>query len=58
MPYVPFADRIAGLRPTAVNRVLQEVRMLQDEGQPLVSLMRDSPIRQRRRTSSRPRGRP
>ena len=40
MPYVPFADRVSQLRPTAVNRVLQEVRRLQAEGRSLVSLMR------------------
>ena len=43
MAYVHFADRIAGLRPTAVNRVLQEVRNLQNTGRPLVSLMRGQP---------------
>ncbi len=43
MAYVPFADRVSRLRPTAVNRVLQEVRKLQAEGRPLVSLMRGQP---------------
>jgi aspartate aminotransferase len=43
MPYVPLADRVSRLRPTAVNRVLQEVRQLQAEGRPLVSLMRGQP---------------
>jgi aspartate aminotransferase len=43
MPYLPFAERITGLRPTAVNRVLQEVRQLQTEGSPIVSLMRGQP---------------
>jgi aspartate/methionine/tyrosine aminotransferase len=43
MAYVHFAERIAGLRPTAVNRVLQEVRKAQNEGRPLVSLMRGQP---------------
>jgi len=43
MPYVPFAERVSRLRPTAVNRVLQEVRQLQAEGRPLVSLMRGQP---------------
>src|SRR5262249_7058073 len=37
------ADRVTGLRPTAVNRVLQEVRKLQAEGKVLVSLMRGQP---------------
>src|SRR6202034_705268 len=37
------AERITGLRPTAVNRVLHEVRQLQTEGRPLVSLMRGQP---------------
>jgi len=40
---VPFGERVARLRPTAVNRVLQEVRQLQAEGRPLVSLMRGQP---------------
>ncbi len=43
MPNVPFADRISRLRPTAVNRVLQEVRKLQNVECPLVSLMRGQP---------------
>src|SRR5262249_53872824 len=38
-----FAERVASLRPTAVNRVLQEVRALQTEGRSLVSLMRGQP---------------
>ena len=43
MAYVPFADRVSRLRPTAVNRVLHEIRQLQAEGTPLVSLMRGQP---------------
>src|SRR5580700_2401873 len=43
MPNVPFADRVSRLRPTAVNRVLQEVRHLQSAGRSLVSLMRGQP---------------
>jgi aspartate/methionine/tyrosine aminotransferase len=43
MAYVPFADRVSRLRPTAVNRVLQEVRQLQAGGQSLISLMRGQP---------------
>jgi aspartate aminotransferase len=43
MAYLPFAERITGLRPTAVNRVLHEVRQLPTEGRPLVSLMRGQP---------------
>ena len=43
MPYVPFAERVSQLRPTAINRVLQEVRRLQAEGRSLVSLMRGQP---------------
>lgn len=39
----PWAQRTAALRPTAVNRVLQEVRQLQAEGRDLVSLMRGQP---------------
>src|SRR5436190_21303009 len=38
-----FADRVSALRPTAVNRVLQDVRQLQAEGRTLVSLMRGQP---------------
>jgi aspartate/methionine/tyrosine aminotransferase len=38
-----LADRVAVLRPTAVNRVLQEVKQLQAEGRTLVSLMRGQP---------------
>ncbi len=36
--------RIADLRPTAVNRVLQEVRQLQAQGRDLISLMRGEPM--------------
>ena len=38
-----FAERVAALRPTAVNRVLQEAKQLQAEGRSLVSLMRGQP---------------
>src|SRR5947199_5299220 len=38
-----FADRVESLRPTAVNRVLQEARQLQAAGRSLVSLMRGQP---------------
>jgi aspartate/methionine/tyrosine aminotransferase len=37
------ADRLSQLRPTAVNRVLQNVRRLDAEGRSLVSLMRGQP---------------
>ena len=40
---VQLADRVSRLRPTAVNRVLQEVRQLQAEGRSVVSLMRGQP---------------
>jgi aspartate aminotransferase len=40
---VCLADRVSHLRPTAVNRVLHEVRQLQAEGRSLVSLMRGQP---------------
>jgi aspartate/methionine/tyrosine aminotransferase len=36
-------NRVANLRPTAVNRVLAEVRQVQAAGKPLVSLMRGQP---------------
>src|SRR5947209_432723 len=38
-----LAARVAGLRPTAVNAVLREVRQLQAAGRDLVSLMRGQP---------------
>lgn len=38
-----MAARVAELRPTAVNRVLQEVRQLQAAGRQCVSLMRGQP---------------
>jgi aspartate/methionine/tyrosine aminotransferase len=38
-----LAARLTGLKPTAVNAVLQEVRRLQAEGRDLVSLMRGQP---------------
>jgi aspartate aminotransferase len=38
-----IASRVAGLRPTAVNSVLREVRQLQSSGRQLDSLMRGQP---------------
>src|SRR5260221_5885918 len=38
-----IADRIAALRPTAVNRVLEEVRQYQTGGRQAISLMRGQP---------------
>ncbi len=38
-----LAERVSALRPTAVNRVMQEARQLQAEGRALVSLMRGQP---------------
>ena len=38
-----LSDRIAQLRPTAVNAVLTEVRQLQAQGRDLLSLMRGEP---------------
>lgn len=43
MSHSYIAQRIASLRPTAVNRVLAETRQLQAEGRTLVSLMRGQP---------------
>src|ERR1043165_4706679 len=43
MSQQPYAERIAALRMTAVNRVLREVRQLQTEGRSLLSLMRGQP---------------
>lgn len=39
----PFPTRVARLRPTAVNWVMQEAKKLQAEGRILVSLMRGQP---------------
>ncbi len=38
-----LAPRVAGLRPTAVNQVLREVKQVQSAGGDLVSLMRGQP---------------
>jgi aspartate aminotransferase len=43
MADLSLADRVSYLRPTAVNRVLQQVRQLEAEGRSLVSLMRGQP---------------
>ncbi|GIW81249.1 MAG: aminotransferase [Gemmatales bacterium] len=43
MKSFPHPERIAALKPTAVNRVLEEVRSLQRDGKKLVSLMRGQP---------------
>src|SRR5215469_5128188 len=43
MPEQTLADRVTRLRPTAVNRVLQQVRQLEAQGRSLVSLMRGQP---------------
>jgi aspartate/methionine/tyrosine aminotransferase len=40
---VQLANRVSTLRPTAVNRVLREVRELQAQGRSAVSLMRGQP---------------
>jgi aspartate/methionine/tyrosine aminotransferase len=37
------SDRVSGLRPTAVNSILGEVRQAQSQGRTLVSLMRGEP---------------
>src|SRR5262245_39512622 len=38
-----ISERVGLLRPTAVNRVLEEARQLQAEGKELISLMRGQP---------------
>jgi aspartate aminotransferase len=38
-----LAERVSRLRPTAVNRLLREVRGLEAQGRPLISLMRGQP---------------
>jgi aspartate/methionine/tyrosine aminotransferase len=43
MSQLHLSGRVADLRPTAVNRVLHEVRALQAEGRSLVSLLRGQP---------------
>lgn len=43
VPMIPIADRVTALRPTAVNRVLQEARQITAEGKTVVSLMRGQP---------------
>ena len=43
MSHWPQAKRMQFLKPTAVNRVLQEVRDVQREGRTVVSLMRGQP---------------
>lgn len=43
VPNLRFAPRVSSLRPTAVNRVLEEVRALQAKGASLISLMRGQP---------------
>jgi aspartate aminotransferase len=40
---LPLADRLASLKPTAVNAILAEVRECQAQGKTLVSLMRGEP---------------
>ncbi|MEZ5399556.1 MAG: pyridoxal phosphate-dependent aminotransferase [Bryobacteraceae bacterium] len=40
---VRFSDRVAALKPTAVNAILAEVRELQGQGRTFVSLMRGEP---------------
>jgi aspartate aminotransferase len=39
----PLSDRLSGLKPTAVNAILAEVRDCQAQGKNLVSLMRGEP---------------
>jgi aspartate/methionine/tyrosine aminotransferase len=43
VPAAQTTDRIALLKPTAVNAILAEVRALQAEGRKLISLMRGEP---------------
>ena len=43
MADLSLADRVSQLRPTAVNRVLQQVRQLETEGRSFISLMRGQP---------------
>ncbi len=59
MASIPFPERLSGLRPTAVNQVLQEVRKAPVRGTSArVARCADNPIRRRRRTLSRRRARP
>ena len=43
MRHTTFADRVVDLRPTVINRVLQEVRSIPHPGKTLISLMRGQP---------------
>jgi aspartate/methionine/tyrosine aminotransferase len=43
MSDIPTATRLGGLRPTTINRVMAEVRHLQQQGRSVVSLMRGQP---------------
>ncbi len=40
---MPLATRLSALQPTAVNAILAEIRALQAQGKPLISLMRGEP---------------
>lgn len=40
---IRLADRIDGLKPTAINTILGEVRALQGQGREIISLMRGEP---------------
>jgi aspartate aminotransferase len=42
-PSPPLPERLAGLKPTAVNAILAEVRECQAQGKNLISLMRGEP---------------
>jgi aspartate/methionine/tyrosine aminotransferase len=42
-PFLPLANRLACLRPTAVNEILAEVRQVQASGRRTISLMRGEP---------------
>src|SRR5262245_25236478 len=43
MSQFPISNRLDGLRPTTINRVMAEVRQLQQAGRPVVSLLRGQP---------------
>ena len=52
---VMIANRISDLKPTAINRILAEVRALSTQGRKVVSLMRGEPDFPTPRTSWKPR---
>ena len=55
LPLLSGSNRISALRPTAVNAILTEMRILQSQGKSLISLMRGEPDFLRPHISWKPR---